>query len=51
MNQSGLAHHKARFLGLIENDEEFANESLLRCDQMEEAIIKGSASHQLFFLR
>lgn len=37
MGQSGLAHHKPRFLGLIEDDEQFANDALVRCNQIEEA--------------
>jgi hypothetical protein len=48
MSQSGLAHHKPRFIGLIEDDEQFADEAKKRCDLAEERInrvgdrLKGS---------
>jgi hypothetical protein len=42
MGQSGLAHHKSRFLGLIEEDEQFANDSQVRCAQIEEVITKAA---------
>ena len=50
MRQSGLAHHKPRFLGLIEDDEHFASESQLRCDRIEEAITKAGAKLTMFFV-
>lgn len=50
MEQSGLAHHKPRFLLLIEEDERFANNALARCDEIEKKIIKASESVTMFFV-
>ncbi|MGJ8690482.1 MAG: hypothetical protein ACSHXZ_13295 [Gammaproteobacteria bacterium] len=36
--QSGLAHHKPQYLKLIEEDEQFAVESNIRCDHTDEMI-------------
>lgn len=38
MGRSGLAHHKPRFLGLIEDDERFAEKAMISCDQRDERI-------------
>lgn len=38
MGQEGLAHHKPRHLSLIEDDETFASEALVRADQAETAL-------------
>ncbi len=50
MRQSGLADHKPRFLGLIEDDEQFANDALARCDRIEETITKAGKSFTMFFV-
>ncbi|WP_242164977.1 hypothetical protein [Lysobacter sp. M15] len=50
MSQSGFAHHKPRFLGLIEDDEHFASESQLRCDRAEEAITKAGTKLTMFLV-
>ena len=50
MSQSGLAHHKPRFLGLIEDDEQFADEALARCDRTEGAIKKAGTNMTVFFV-
>lgn len=34
MGVDGLAHHKPRFLKLIEDDEQFAQESMARCEHV-----------------
>ncbi|GEM_PF-3125700 len=41
MGQSGMAHHKPRLLGLIEDDEQFADGALARCERIEEAITQA----------
>lgn len=50
MGQSGLAHHKPRFLLLIEEDERFANDALVRCDEIEKKIIKAGENVTMFFV-
>ncbi|MBS7458662.1 hypothetical protein [Coralloluteibacterium stylophorae] len=50
MGQSGLAHHKPRFLGLIEDDEQFASEAQVRCGRTEEAIDKAETKLTMFFV-
>ncbi|KON79546.1 hypothetical protein PA01_13630 [Azoarcus sp. PA01] len=50
MGQSGLAHHKPRFLRLIEEDEQFANDALARCNEIEETITKAGKSVTTFFV-
>ncbi|MCF7223417.1 hypothetical protein [Marilutibacter chinensis] len=50
MNQSGLAHHKPRFLKLIEDDEQFASDAQLRCDRTEEAMAKAATKIVMFTL-
>ena len=46
MSQSGLAHHKPRFLGLIEDDEQFASEAQMRCDRWKSQSIRRTQSSQ-----
>ena len=50
MSQSGLAHHKPRFLGLIEDDERFASDAQVRCDRIEETITKAGTKITMFFV-
>lgn len=50
MNQSGLAHHKPRFLKLIEDDEQFARDAQIRCDRAEESIAKAATKIVMFTL-
>ncbi len=38
MTHDGLAHHKARHLALLEDDEEFAEQALARADKAEESL-------------
>ncbi|WBE26078.1 hypothetical protein [Denitrificimonas caeni] len=50
MEQSALAHHKPRFLRLIEDDELFVSEANGRCDRAEELINKAEKNFTMFFL-
>ncbi len=50
MGQSGMAHHKPRFLGLIEDDEEFVNGALARCERIEKTITQTGKSFKMFFV-
>ena len=50
MNQSGLAHHKPRFLKFIEDDEQFARDAQTRCDRTEESMAKAATKIVMFTL-
>ena len=50
MSQSGLAHHKPRFLKLIEDDEQFAHDAQIRCDRTEESMAKAATKIVMFTL-
>lgn len=50
MSQSGLAHHKPRFLSLIEDDEQFASDVQMRCDRIETSINKANTKLTMFFV-